>query len=80
MRVDCDQDALWLRVEQAGPGACHTGRVSCFYRTVRLKDGDWTVNVTMPSGRVYPVSRIRVSNGQIMDPQGNRIPSLEITR
>jgi len=38
MRVDCDQDAIWLRVEQAGPGACHTGRVSCFYRTVRLKD------------------------------------------
>src|SRR6187402_3337768 len=25
MRVDCDQDAVWLRVEQAGPGACHTG-------------------------------------------------------
>jgi len=38
IRVDCDQDAIWLRVEQAGPGACHTGRVSCFYRTVRLKD------------------------------------------
>jgi phosphoribosyl-AMP cyclohydrolase len=38
MRVDCDQDALWMRVEQAGAGACHTGRVSCFYRTVRLKE------------------------------------------
>ncbi|MBN8919209.1 MAG: phosphoribosyl-AMP cyclohydrolase [Rhizobiales bacterium] len=36
MRVDCDQDAVWLRVEQAGEGACHTGRRSCFYRTVRL--------------------------------------------
>jgi len=47
---------------------------------VRLDDGDWTVNVTMPSGRIYPVSRIRVSNGQITDSQGNRIPSLEITR
>lgn len=35
MRVDCDQDAVWLRVEQAGPGACHTGRRSCFYRAVR---------------------------------------------
>ncbi|HLK81180.1 MAG TPA: phosphoribosyl-AMP cyclohydrolase [Xanthobacteraceae bacterium] len=34
IRVDCDQDVLWLRVEQAGPGACHTGRRSCFYRTV----------------------------------------------
>ena len=29
--VDCDQDALELRVEPAGP-ACHTGAVSCFYR------------------------------------------------
>ncbi len=34
MRTDCDQDALVLLVEQAGGGACHTGRNSCFYRTV----------------------------------------------
>jgi hypothetical protein len=47
---------------------------------VRLADGDWTVNVTMPSGRVYAVSQLRVSNGQITDSQGRRIPSLEITR
>jgi len=33
MRVDCDQDAVWIKVEQAG-GACHTGRRSCFYRVV----------------------------------------------
>lgn len=40
LRVDCDQDALWLRVEQTGPGACHTGRHSCFYRVVPVgKDG-----------------------------------------
>ena len=32
MRIDCDQDAVWLKVEQGGPGACHTGRRSCFYR------------------------------------------------
>lgn len=31
MRVDCDQDALLVRVRPAGP-ACHTGRRSCFYR------------------------------------------------
>ena len=36
MRVDCDQDAVLIKVEQAGPGACHTGRRSCFYRAVPL--------------------------------------------
>jgi len=35
MRIDCDQDAVWLKVEQTG-GACHTGRRSCFYRAVPL--------------------------------------------
>jgi phosphoribosyl-AMP cyclohydrolase len=39
MRVDCDQDALWLKVEQAGPGACHTGRRSCFYRVIPVAKG-----------------------------------------
>jgi phosphoribosyl-AMP cyclohydrolase len=33
VRVDCDQDALWLICEPAGP-ACHTGAASCFYRRV----------------------------------------------
>jgi phosphoribosyl-AMP cyclohydrolase len=32
-RIDCDQDAVWLRVEPAGP-ACHTGAPSCFYRRI----------------------------------------------
>lgn len=40
LRTDCDQDALWLRVKVAGHDAtCHTGRRSCFYRTVGLADG-----------------------------------------
>ena len=34
MRIDCDQDAVWIRVEQVG-AACHTGRKSCFYRADR---------------------------------------------
>ncbi|WP_267433230.1 phosphoribosyl-AMP cyclohydrolase [Sphingomonas sp. GM_Shp_1] len=33
MRIDCDQDAIWLICEPAGP-ACHTGRRSCFYRRI----------------------------------------------
>jgi len=33
MRIDCDQDAIWLIVDPAGP-ACHTGEPSCFYRRV----------------------------------------------
>ena len=39
IRVDCDQDALWVIAEPAGP-ACHTGATSCFYRT--LTDGSLT--------------------------------------
>ena len=38
MRMDCDQDAVWIRVEPSG-AACHTGRQSCFYRAV-TGDGD----------------------------------------
>ena len=37
MRTDCDQDALWIKVEQSGEGACHTGRRSCFYRAIPLR-------------------------------------------
>lgn len=33
MRIDCDQDALWIKAEPAGP-TCHTGATSCFYRII----------------------------------------------
>ena len=37
LRVDCDQDAVLLKVRVGGDGgACHTGRRSCFYRRVRI--------------------------------------------
>ena len=36
LRVDCDQDAIWVRATAAGP-ACHTGARSCFYR--RIEEG-----------------------------------------
>jgi phosphoribosyl-AMP cyclohydrolase len=38
IRTDCDQDAIWIRVEQSG-AACHTGRRSCFYRKVEAGEG-----------------------------------------
>jgi phosphoribosyl-AMP cyclohydrolase len=41
MRIDCDQDAIWLRVKVAGDGGCcHTGRRSCFYRLQPTATGE----------------------------------------
>lgn len=37
--LDCDEDVILLKIEQQGGIACHTGRESCFYRT--LKDEQW---------------------------------------
>lgn len=39
--TDCDQDAVLVRVEALGPGVCHEGYQSCFFR--KLKDGAWKV-------------------------------------
>ena len=39
LRMDCDADAILLRVEQHGGIACHTGRESCFFR--KLEQGEW---------------------------------------
>jgi len=39
IRLDCDEDAILLEVEQSGGIACHTGRHSCFYR--QLEAGAW---------------------------------------
>jgi phosphoribosyl-AMP cyclohydrolase len=60
LRIDCDQDAVWIKVAQEGPGACHTGRRSCFYRAAPLgqkgavklefRDGDKTFD----PDQVYP--------------------------
>ena len=40
--TDCDRDALLVRVEALGPGVCHEGYQSCFFR--RLENGAWTVS------------------------------------
>ena len=39
IQLDCDEDVILLKVEQEGGIACHTGRESCFYRS--LVDGQW---------------------------------------
>jgi phosphoribosyl-AMP cyclohydrolase len=39
LRIDCDADAILLKVEQVGGFACHTGRESCFFR--KLENGKW---------------------------------------
>ena len=39
--TDCDKDALLVKVEAIGPGVCHDGYESCFYR--RLDDAGWTI-------------------------------------
>ena len=39
VRIDCDADAILLKVEQVGGIACHTGRESCFFR--KLENGRW---------------------------------------
>ena len=55
LRVDCDQDSVWLKVEQQGAGACHTGRRSCFYRVVLLgKSGAATLEFRDAEKRFDP--------------------------
>lgn len=39
MQLDCDADVILLKIEQQGGIACHTGRQSCFYRS--LQNGQW---------------------------------------
>ena len=43
LRVDCDSDALLLRVQPVGPGVCHEGYRTCFYRKL---ESDGTVKLT----------------------------------
>lgn len=63
IRTDCDQDAIWLKVRMAGSGGCcHTGRRSCFYRTLPIgQPADAQTPLEMRNGerlfdpeKVYP--------------------------
>ena len=58
MRVDCDQDAVWIRVEQAGGAACHTGRHSCFYRAVTAGEGETAQLSFVNADRVFDPAKV----------------------
>lgn len=52
MRIDCDQDAIWIKVEQVA-AACHTGRRSCFYRLVPLGQKGAALTLEFRDERVF---------------------------
>jgi phosphoribosyl-AMP cyclohydrolase len=54
MRVDCDADALLLRVEPLGPGVCHEGYRTCFFQQMEENGSVRTVEErTFDPGKVY---------------------------
>ena len=54
--TDCDRDALLIKAEALGPGVCHDGYQSCFYR--RLDDGRWVES----EARAYDPAAVYASN------------------
>jgi len=56
MRMDCDLDAVWIKVEQIG-AACHTGRRSCFYRKVDGDGGEIRLSF-VDADRLFDPSRV----------------------
>jgi len=62
-------------------GLAHSGTSDAFGAfAIRLEDGDWTVRVTMPSGRVYSVREVSVKDGKVIDGrEGREIPNLIIS-
>jgi phosphoribosyl-AMP cyclohydrolase len=59
LRVDCDSDTLLLRVQAIGPGVCHEGYRSCFFRKL---ENDGTATVT--EDRAFDPSKIYDSSSQ----------------
>ncbi len=53
IQTDCDTDALLIKVEAVGPGVCHAGYESCFYRTLRENDWVETEARTYDPNQVY---------------------------
>lgn len=61
MRVDCDQDAVWIKVEQVA-GACHTGRRSCFYRAVPLRQKAGAATLEFREEKVFDPKAVYDAN------------------
>jgi len=53
MRVDCDQDALLIQVDLGGPGCCHLGYRSCFFRKLTLKGEEEILSREFDPAKVY---------------------------
>ena len=51
--VDCDQDTVIFKIEQLGPGACHTGHRSCFYRKVENGELSEVEETVFDADKVY---------------------------
>ncbi|UHS56893.1 phosphoribosyl-AMP cyclohydrolase [Agrobacterium vaccinii] len=65
LRTDCDQDAIWLKVSVAGHDAtCHTGRRSCFYRTLTLENGQAITTITDDKRHFDPAETYGTTSGQ----------------
>ena len=55
--VDCDLDTVVFKVEQLGPGACHTGHRSCFYRRVDGENLTEVEKTVFDAEKVYKVEK-----------------------
>ena len=62
MRIDDDQDAVWLRVDVAGGASCHVGYRSCFYRKVPTGD-------QVTEGNTEPLSLEFTETEKVFDPK-----------
>jgi phosphoribosyl-AMP cyclohydrolase len=64
IRLDCDEDVVLLKVEQAGGIACHTGRHSCFFQ--KFDEGDWieTEPVLKDPNTIYTDSKTKPKKKQ----------------